>query len=86
MLQPETFKALLVDQKDGKTEAAVHELGPEALPEGEVLLSVAYSSLNYKDGLAVTGAAKVLRSYPMVPGVDLSGTVVESASPNFKAG
>lgn len=65
---------------------AIRELGPDALPEGDVLVSVAYSSLNYKDGLAVTGKAKVLRRYPMVPGIDLAGTVVESKSPKFKAG
>ncbi len=80
------FKALMVDQKDGRTEATIQELGPEALPDGDVLLKVAYSTLNYKDGLAVTGKARVLRSLPMVPGVDLSGTVVESESPKFKAG
>jgi len=80
------FKALMVDQKDGETQATIQELGPDALPDGDVTLKVAYSSLNYKDGLAVTGTAKVLRSYPMVPGVDLSGTVVESDSPKFKAG
>jgi len=80
------FKALIVDQTDGKTEAAVQELGPDDLPQGDVLLSVAYSSLNYKDGLAVTGKAKVLRSHPMVPGIDLAGTVAESNSAEFKPG
>ena len=73
------FKALMVDQIDGETQATIQELGRDALPDGDVTLSVAYSSLNYKDGLAVTGTAKVLRSFPMVPGVDLSGTVIESA-------
>jgi acrylyl-CoA reductase (NADPH) len=82
----ETFRALLVDQQDGETTAAVQNLGPEALPHGDVALSVAYSSLNYKDGLAITGKAKVLRGHPMVPGVDMAGTVLESDSPEFKAG
>jgi acrylyl-CoA reductase (NADPH) len=82
----DTFKALVVDQKDGKTEATFQVLGHDALPEGDVTLSVAYSSLNYKDGLAVTGKAKVLRRVPLVPGVDLSGTVVQSDSPDFKPG
>jgi acrylyl-CoA reductase (NADPH) len=76
----------MVDQQDGETTVTVQNLGPDALPEGDVLLSVAYSSLNYKDGLAITGKAKVLRSHPMVPGVDMAGTVLESDSPDFKAG
>ena len=82
----DTFKALIVDVVDGETTASVLELGQDALPEGEVTVAVAYSSLNYKDGLAVTGAAKVLRSHPLVPGIDLSGTVIESNAPDFKAG
>jgi acrylyl-CoA reductase (NADPH) len=82
----DTFRALMVDQQNGETMAAVQNLGPDALPEGDVLLSVAYSSLNYKDGLAITGKAKVLRHHPMVPGVDMAGTVLESDSPDFKAG
>lgn len=81
-----TFNAFVVDLKDDQPVGAIRELGPDALPEGDVLVSVAYSSLNYKDGLAVTGKAKVLRRYPMVPGIDLAGTVVESKSPKFKAG
>ena len=76
----------MVDQQDGETTATVQNLGLDALPEGDVLLSVAYSSLNYKDGLAITGKAKVLRSYPMVPGVDMAGTVLESDSPGFRIG
>jgi acrylyl-CoA reductase (NADPH) len=82
----ETFRALVVDRHDGQATATVQHLGPDALPEGDVLLSVAYSSLNYKDGLAITGKSKVLRSYPMVPGVDMAGTVLESDSPDFRAG
>ncbi len=82
----ETFRALVVDQQEGRTTATVKNLGPDALPEGDVVLSVAYSSLNYKDGLAITGRAKVLRSYPMVPGVDMAGIVLESDSPDFHAG
>jgi acrylyl-CoA reductase (NADPH) len=83
---PETFKALMVDRKDGETVATIQEVGVDSLPDGDVTLAVAYSSLNYKDGLAVTGKAKVLRSHPMVPGIDLAGTVLESTSANFKAG
>ena len=86
MSPTKTFKALMVDMVDGETESRVQELGQETLPDGDVRLSVAYSSLNYKDGLAVTGSARVLRSFPMVPGVDLAGTVVESAAPAYKEG
>jgi acrylyl-CoA reductase (NADPH) len=83
----DTFKALLVDQKDGETTANVRQLSRDELPDvGDVVVAVAYSTLNYKDGLAVTGKAKVLRSFPMVPGIDLAGTVVESESPDFKEG
>src|SRR3984957_14950162 len=80
------FQALLVNQTDGKFEASIQKLQPEALPPGEVLIRVAYSSLNYKDGLAVTGKPGVIRKYPMVPGVDFAGTVEKSSSAEFKPG
>ena len=64
----------------------LRELDLQALPDGDVLVQVAYSSLNYKDGLAVTGKGKVLRSYPIVPGIDLSGTVLESGTKAFRPG
>jgi acrylyl-CoA reductase (NADPH) len=82
----DTFKALVLEQEDGAVKAEIQQLGTDALPEGDVLISVAYSTLNYKDGLAVTGKGKIIRNYPMVPGVDFVGTVAESASPRFKAG
>ncbi len=56
------------------------------MPDGEVLVRIAYSSLNYKDGLAVTGKPGVIRTFPMVPGIDLAGVVEESTSPQFKPG
>src|SRR5579871_2014096 len=80
------FKALLVTQTSDKFDASIQQLQPDALPPGEVLVRVAYSSLNYKDGLAVTGKPGVIRKYPMVPGVDLAGTVEESSSPAFQPG
>lgn len=80
------FKALLLNDVEGKVNAEIHQLEVSDLPEGEVLVDVAYSSLNYKDGLAVTGTGKIIRSYPMVPGIDFAGTVVESASERFKPG
>lgn len=81
-----TFKALLATQQNGQFRAAFEELPLSSLPEGDVLIRVAYSSLNYKDGLAVTGRPGVIRTYPMVPGVDLAGTVEASSSPDFKPG
>jgi acrylyl-CoA reductase (NADPH) len=82
----DTFKALVVNQTHGAIESSIQAVQHADLPEGDVLISVAYSSLNYKDALAVTGKGKVIRRYPMVPGIDLAGTVVESASPDFKTG
>src|SRR5580700_5968463 len=81
-----TFKALLVTQEEGKFAASIQEIDRSTLPPGEVLIRVAYSSLNYKDGLAVTGRPGVIRKYPMVPGVDFAGVVEESRSPDFKPG
>lgn len=81
----ETFKALVVDQA-GENRASLQQLRKDQLPAGDVLVRVAYSTVNYKDGLAVTGQGKILRSFPIVPGIDLSGTVEESSSPAFKPG
>ncbi len=76
------FKALLARENG----VAFEELTDDDLPQGGVTVDVAYSSLNYKDGLAVTGRGKIVRRFPMVLGIDLAGTVVESSSPEFKAG
>jgi acrylyl-CoA reductase (NADPH) len=81
-----TFTAILVTQDDGKTSASIQKVERSALPPGEVLVRIAYSSLNYKDGLAVTGRPGVIRNFPMVPGVDFAGTVEESSSADFKPG
>ena len=81
-----TFKALLVVQDNGRSAASFRQIERAALPPGEVLVRVAYSSLNYKDGLAVTGKPGVIRNYPMVPGIDLAGVIEESSSPLFKPG
>lgn len=82
----EQFNALVLRQTDGQFSRAFETLDLSALPAGEVLIRVAYSSLNYKDGLAVTGKPGVVRQWPMVPGIDLAGTVVTSSSPNFQPG
>src|ERR1700691_4796061 len=81
-----TFKAFVAAQTDGKFAGSFQQLDRSALPAGEVLIKVAYSSLNYKDGLAVTGRPGVIRKFPMVPGIDFAGTVEESASPDYKRG
>lgn len=80
------FKALVLNQEDGKTISAVQDLQLGDLPEGEVLIKVDYSSLNYKDGLAITGKGKIIRDFPMVPGIDYVGTVEESADQRYQAG
>ncbi|SRR5579884_232557 len=82
----QAFKALLAAQDNGAFRASIQELSRDALPPGEVLIRVAYSSLNYKDGLAVSGRPGVIRKWPMVPGIDLAGTVEESSSPEFRPG
>ena len=81
-----TFKALIANQQDGKFTASIQEIDRAMLPPGEVLVRVAYSSLNYKDGLAVTGKPGVIRRFPMVPGVDFAGTVEESTAASIRVG
>lgn len=83
---PPRFRALVVDQDAEGGRARAAELDTSSLPPGDVLVAVAYSSLNYKDGLAVTGRGRVIRSFPMVPGVDLAGVVVESRAPRWATG
>lgn len=81
------FRALYLEQNEDKSvRHSIQSLDESALPEGDVRVAVDYSTINYKDGLAITGAAPVVRKYPMVPGIDLAGTVAESTNPEFKAG
>ena len=80
------FKALRVFDEAGKSVSRLVELGLEDLSAGEVLIRTAFSSVNYKDALAVQGAAKVLRRFPCVAGIDAAGTIIESTDPRFKAG
>ena len=82
----ETFRALLLEEAGGRTAAEFRELRPQDLPEGDALVEVAYSSLNYKDALAITGRGKVIRRFPMVPGIDLAGTVAECSGGAFSPG
>jgi acrylyl-CoA reductase (NADPH) len=80
------FKALLLDKTDGRFGCTPTELDESRLPEGDVLVRPAYSTLNYKDALAITNKAPVVRSWPMVPGIDGAGTVLESTHPDWHAG
>ena len=80
------FKGILITQTDSNREAKLAEIDEAQLPEGDVTVRVAYSTLNYKDGLAITGKAPVVRKYPMVPGIDFAGTVEASSHPDWKAG
>ena len=82
----DTFRALVLDERDGQVTSTIQTLERAALPDGDVLVRVAYSGLNYKDGLALAGKNKVVRFYPMVPGIDFAGTVEGSSSPQFHPG
>ena len=82
----EKFKAYRIREVEKKVVARFEELALEDLDKGEVVARVAYSSVNYKDALAATGAGKIIRRFPCVGGIDLSGTVTESADPRFKRG
>ena len=81
-----TFRAYVVNKTDEGFTSGLRELTQADLPSGEVLIKVAYSSVNYKDGLASIPNGRVVRSYPLVAGVDMSGVVVESSDPHFKPG
>lgn len=80
------FKALVIDKQDDVQTVSINELDESQLPEGEVRVKVLYSTLNYKDGLAITGKAPVVRKFPMVPGIDFAGEVLESSDIRWKAG
>jgi acrylyl-CoA reductase (NADPH) len=82
----DNFKAFMVNKTEDDFSAVVKTIGLEDLPSGEVTIKVAYSSVNYKDGLASIPSGKIVRSYPFVPGIDLAGTVVRSDDSRFKEG
>lgn len=83
---PTTFRALVIDSKDDSQNASFRELALADLPDHDVLVEIEYSTLNYKDGLAVSGKGRIARRLPMVAGIDLAGTVVESRSEKWKPG
>jgi acrylyl-CoA reductase (NADPH) len=80
------FKAIVVDKDADVYQANLAEVDEAQLPEGDVTVRVAYSTLNYKDGLAISGSSPVVRRFPMVPGIDLAGTVEASSHAAYKAG
>ena len=82
----ETFKALLLEETEGKVTPALRDLTADDLPAGNVTVSVDYSDLNYKDGLVVKNLGRLARTFPHVPGIDFAGTVEASESPDFKPG
>lgn len=86
MSSPISFQAIRIFEEDSKFEQRIVDRNTEELPEGDVLIQVHYSSLNYKDALSASGNRGVTRNYPHTPGVDASGIVADSTDPNFKAG
>jgi acrylyl-CoA reductase (NADPH) len=81
-----SFRALVLDQVDDKQTVSLQELHDDQLPDGDVTIDVEWSSLNYKDGMILRGIGRLVRNFPHVPGVDLAGTVTESASVAFSPG
>lgn len=80
------FKAILIRKDNDKQIVEDVELTPADLMPGDVTVAVSHSTVNYKDGLVLTGRSPVVRKFPMIPGIDLAGTVEESSHPDFKAG
>lgn len=80
------FKAILIDKQDGAQSARLAELNESQLPEAAVTVRVEYSTINYKDGLAITGKSPVVRKFPMVPGIDFAGVVEASSNETWRAG
>jgi acrylyl-CoA reductase (NADPH) len=79
-------QAVVIDKTEDQQTVTLRDVSAADLPEGDVLVDVAYSTLNYKDALAITGASPVVRSFPMVPGIDFAGVVRDSSHADFKVG
>src|ERR1700686_5439607 len=78
------FKALVLEEKDGKVTNTIRELSEDSLPQGDVTVAVEYSTLDYKDGLILGGLGRLVRDYPHVPGVDFAGSIAQSGHPAWK--
>ena len=81
-----TFRAIVIDKSDGRQRVGLTDFDEANLMEGNVDVRVEWSTVNYKDGLAITGKAPVVRRFPMIPGIDLAGSVERSSDPRWKAG
>src|SRR6201989_3375305 len=81
-----TFRAIVVTKNDAGQTATLTDFDDKDLMDGDVTIRVEWSTINYKDGLAVTGKAPVVRRWPMIGGIDLAGTVESSSNPEWKAG
>src|SRR3954454_2229136 len=79
-----SFKALRIDKADKGTVATLGNFDEAELMDGDVTVAVEWSTLNYKDGLAVTGKSPVVRRFPMIAGIDFAGTITQSSNPNWK--
>ncbi|SAL83214.1 quinone oxidoreductase [Caballeronia arvi] len=82
----QTFNAMMLREEDKKTKAAIEKLSFDSLPGEDTLVKIEYSTINFKDALAVTGKGKIVKTWPLVPGIDFSGEVVETSNPNLRAG
>lgn len=80
------FQGILITKGDAGYQVRLQAIDESALPEGDVTVRIDWSTLNYKDGLAITGKSPVVRRFPMVPGIDFAGTVIESSHPAWKVG
>lgn len=80
------FEAILIEKSETGQSARLTDVGEDTLPEGDVTVRVAWSTLNYKDALAITGKSPVVRRFPMIPGIDLAGVVEASDHPGWKPG
>ena len=80
------FKAVLIDKDERGYRAGLVELPESRLPDGNVTVDVEFSTLNYKDGLAITGKGPIVRTFPLVPGIDFAGVVSSSSDPTFAQG
>jgi acrylyl-CoA reductase (NADPH) len=80
------FKAVLINKEEDTYSVSLQEISESELPDGDVTINVQYSTLNYKDGLAITGKSPVVRKFPMIPGIDLVGTVESTTHSDYKTG
>ncbi len=80
------FRGILIEKDDAGYRAGLKDIDDSQLPDGDVTIQVSYSTLNYKDGLAITGKGPVVRRFPMVPGIDLVGSVESTTHPDYKVG